>query len=243
MASIDPAGRRRAIPAGFLLILVLLIGDCAGPPPRLVPPAGEIEAVEGYGSASISGTEASVKGKFGFVFRRPDVGRIEALDPIGRTAFIIVFRGGRAWFVLPGRKVYAEGDARTMMERVLGIALEPREAVELLSGTWERGTTDVTPKQIEGGLVAYGAWRLRVDDQGRVMEGFHEDFAFTARSFFPGGAVPREIQVRNESGTWGRVKVLKLRFNPVSRPEAFDTAYLRAFTPKTWDEILELIER
>jgi len=226
MASTDPAGRRRAIPAGFLLILVLLIGACAGPPPRLVPPAGGVEAIEGYGSASISGAEASVKGKFGFVFRRSGLGRIEAVDPIGRTAFLIYVRDGRAWFVLPGRKAYTEGDARTMMERVLGIALSPDEAISLLTGGWPEA----------------GAWRIERDGRGRVARGSSGDHSFTVRTWFPGDAVPREVGVAGPAAA-GRIKVLKLNFDPPARPEAFDTAYLRAFAPKTWDEILELIER
>jgi outer membrane biogenesis lipoprotein LolB len=226
MASTDPAGRHRAIPAGFLILLVLLIGACSGPPPRLVPPTGGVEAVEGYGSASISGAEASVKGKFGFVFRRSGLGRIEAVDPIGRTAFLIHVRDGRAWFVLPGRKVYTEGDVRTMMERVLGIALSPGEAISLLTGGWPEA----------------GAWRVERDERGRVAHGSSGDYSFTVRTWFPGDAVPREVGVAGPAAA-GRIKVLKLGFDPPERPEAFDTAYLRTFAPKTWDEILELIER
>lgn len=230
MASTDPAGRRRAFPAGFIIPLVLLIGACAAPPPRLVPPAGGLEAVEGFGSASISGAEASVKGKFGFVFRRPGQGRIEAVDPIGRTAFLIHVRDGRAWFVLPGRKVYAEGDARTMMTRVLGIALSPDEAINLLTGAW--------PDERDPG----GGWRVERDERGRVARGSSGDYSFAVRTWFPGDAVPREVGIAGPAAA-GRIKVLKLRFDPPARPEAFDTGYLRAFALKTWDQILELIER
>ena len=92
-------------------LIVLSLAACARRAPVLVPPSGGVEAVEGFGSASIAGVDAAIKGKFGFVFRRPGLGRVEAVDPIGRTAFLIVFRDGRAWFVLPGKKVYAE-DAR-----------------------------------------------------------------------------------------------------------------------------------
>jgi hypothetical protein len=54
--------------------------------------------------------------------------------------------------------------------------------------------------------------------------------------------VPREIGLEGP-GTSGRVKVLKLGFNPPPRDDVFDTAFLRTFTPKTWPEILELLDR
>jgi outer membrane biogenesis lipoprotein LolB len=231
MASTDPAGRHIAIPAGCLILLVFLIGACAARPPRLVPPSGGSEAVEGFGSASVSGAEASVKGKFGFAFRRPGLGRIEAVDPIGRTAFLIFVRDGRAWFVLPGRKVYAEDDARAMMVRFLGIALSPDEAIRLLTGAWP-----------DGGDGGEGGWRVERDAGGRVARGVSGDYSFAVRTWFPGDAVPREIGVAGP-GASGRIKVLKLGFDPPARPEIFDTGFLRAFAPKTWDEILELLDR
>lgn len=231
MDSSRPAAGGR-LPLSASLLIALLLAACAGPPPRLVPPAGGIMAVDGYGSASIRGAEASLKGKFSFIFRRPDLGRVEALDPLGRTVFLIVFRQGRAWFVLPDRRVFSEDEAAVMMERFLGLALTPDEAVRLLGGTWESGT----------GTGAEQGWRIERDTSGHVVRGTQGDFSFAVRSFFPGGAVPREIGLEGP-GTTGRVKVLKLGFDPAPRPEAFDTAFLRAYAPKTWAEILELLDR
>lgn len=223
---------RGPLPLVLLPLIALALAACAGRAPRLVPPAGEIAAVEGYGSASITGAEASIKGKFGFVFRTPGLGRVEAVDPIGRTVFLIVFRGGRAWFILPGRKVYAEDEAGVMMERFLGLALLPDEAVRLLSGTWAAGT----------GPGEAGGWSVERDAGGRVVRGVRGEFSFAVRSFFPGDGVPREIGLEGPAAS-GRVKVLKLAFDPPPREEAFDTAFLRAYAPKTWDGILELLDR
>jgi hypothetical protein len=39
------------------------------------------------------------------------------------------------------------------------------------------------------------------------------------------------------------VKVLKLGFDPPPREGTFDTAFLRVFAQKTWEEILELLDR
>ncbi len=231
MDSIRPVERTRVRLAGCLLIVTALT-VCVPRPPRLVPPSGGIRSVEGFGSASIAGVEASIKGKFGFVFRRPGLGRVEAVDPLGRTAFLILFRNGRASFVLPGRKVYAEDGAGVMMERFLGIALLPDEAVRLLSGAWETG----------GERNEESGWRVERDAEGRVDRGASGAVRFSVRAFFPGDGVPREIGLEGP-GASGRVKVLKLGFNPPPRDDIFDTAFLRAFSQKTWPEILELLDR
>jgi hypothetical protein len=243
MAFIEPAARGRRLFA-ILILLGAAFAACSRRVPVLVPPSCEVEAVEGFGSALIVGTEASVKGKFGFVFRKSGLGRIEAIDPIGRTAFIILFREGRAWFVLPGRKVYAEDVAGVMMERFLGVALDPREAVLMLSGTWGRGATRPELNPGDDVLFADDVWGLINDAQGRVVGGVHELFSFAVKSFFPGDAVPREISLRGlGTGTSGRIRILELAFNPEPRDAAFDPAFLRAYAPKTWDEILELLDR
>jgi hypothetical protein len=235
MVSVRPVERGRVLVAGAVLI-VLTLTACVHRPPQIVPPAGAVEAVEGFGSASIAGAEASLKGKFGFVFRRPGFGRIEAVDPVGRTAFIILFRGDRAWFVLPGRRVYAEDSAGIMMERFLGVALLPDQAVGLLSGTWP------ADREAGAGWEGGSSWSVGHDDAGRLARGVRGGFSFTVREFFPGDGVPREIRLEGP-GTSGRVKVLKLGFNPLPREEVFDLAFLRAFSPKTWEEILELLDR
>ena len=229
MGSVRPVDRGR-VPLAAALLIVLVLTSCARRQPRLVPPSGGVEAVEGFGSASIAGVEASIKGKFGFVFRRPGLGRVEAVDPVGRTAFLILFRADKAWFVLPGRKVYAEDEAGLTMERFLGVALLPDEAVRLLSGTWP----SAAKAEEESG------WTVDRDSGGRVARGVNGGFSFTVREFFPGDGVPREIGLQGP-GTSGRVNVLKLGFNPPAREGTFDIAFLRLYAQKTWEEILELL--
>ena len=228
MGSNRPAASGRVSRVVSLLV-ALSLASCAGRPPVLVPPPSGVEAVEGFAAASVAGAEASIKGKFAFLFRRPGLGRVEAVDPIGRTAFLIYFREGRAWFVLPSKKAYAEDDAETMMRRFLGISLRPDDTLALLSGIWPEDGEE-------------GGWSIARDGQGRAAGGERGEFAFAVREFFRGGAVPREIAVSG-AGTTGRVKVLKAAFNPVPREAAFDTGFLSRFAAKTWDEIMELIER
>jgi hypothetical protein len=228
MDFIKPAGRGRRIPAGIFLLAVAS-GACARRPPVLIPPSSGVEAVEGSGSASIEGAGAAIKGKFAFLFRRPGFGRVEAFDPIGRTVFLVLFGGGRGWFVLPGKQAFAEDEAGIMMARFLGIALLPEETLRLVSGTWE-------------GDGAEDGWRVDRDELGRVAAGVKNDFRFEVREFFPGGGVPRQIGLSGP-GTSGRLKVIKLGFNPPPRDEAFDVSFLRTYAVKTWDDILGLLDR
>ncbi|MBE0713989.1 MAG: hypothetical protein IH583_16570 [Candidatus Aminicenantes bacterium] len=209
--------------------LLVALAACAGRIPFLVPPSGGVEAVEGFGSASVQGEDAAVKGKFAFLFRRPGFGRVEAVDPIGRTAFLMIFRVDRAYFVVPGKKAYAEEAPEAMMKRFLGISLPPDEVLRLLSGTW----TD---------SGAGSGWNVEQDELGRVWSGGRNGFAFQVREFFSGGGVPRDIGLSGPATT-GRIKVLKLGFNPPSREAAFDVTFLRGYVLKTWPEILEIPDR
>jgi outer membrane biogenesis lipoprotein LolB len=209
--------------------LLVALAACAGRIPVLVPPAGGLEAVEGFGSASVQGEDVAVKGKFAFLFRRPGFGRVEAVDPIGRTAFLMIFRADRAYFVVPGKKAYAEEAPEAMMKRFLGISLPPDEVLRLLSGTWT-----------DGG--AGSGWNVEPDESGRVWRGERNGFAFQVREFFSGGGVPRDIGLSGPATT-GRIKVLKLGFNPPSREAAFDVTFLRGYVLKTWPEILEIPDR
>jgi len=227
MDSINPSPRRFGLPG--LVGLIAALAACEVRVPVLVPPSGGVEAVDGFGSASLRGEDAVVKGKFAFLFRRPGLGRVEAVDPIGRTAFLMIFRGDRAYFIVPGKKAYAEEGPETMMERFLGISLPPDEALRLLSGTW-------------ADAGAGSGWGVERDDRGRVARGGRDGFAFTVREFFPGAGVPRDIGLSGP-GTSGRMKVLKIGFNPPLREAAFDVSFLRGYALKTWDEIMGLTDR
>lgn len=227
MAFVSPSPRRLGLPG--LLGLLAVLAACAGRAPVLVPPSRGVEAIEGFGSASMRGEDVAVKGKFAFLFRRPGLGRVEAVDPIGRTAFLMIFREDRAYFVVPGKKVYAEEAPEVLMKRFLGISLPPDEALRLLSGTW-------------ADAGAGSGWNVEQDERGRIARGRRDSFAFTVLGFFPGAGVPRDIGLSGP-GTSGRMKVLKLGFNPPPREAAFDVSFLRGYVLKTWEEILELLDR
>lgn len=225
--TVSAAGR-----AAGLLFLAGVMASCAGRPPVLVPPRAGVEAVEGYGSASVQGAESAVKGKFAFLFRRPDLGRVEAFDPLGRTVYYMIFKGATSYFVVPSKKAYAEEKAETLMELVLGFSLRPDEVITLLGGQWPAGDEQ------RGGDSAVG-WTLGRDAEGRVLRGRRHDLSFEVKEFFPGDGVPRAV-LFSRPGTSGRIKVLSARFNPTPRPEAFESAFLKTFTRKSWQDIQEM---
>ena len=127
------------------------------------------------------GEDAAVKGKFAFLFRRPGLGRVEAVDPIGRTAFLMIFREDRAYFVVPGKKVYAEEAPEVLMKRFLGVCLPPDEAVRLLTGTW--GTSGARKRTA-------GAWSRTTGDGPPAAA---RRLRIHGPGVFPGDGVPRDI--------------------------------------------------
>jgi hypothetical protein len=205
--------------------------SCAKRPPVLVPPAAAIEAVAGFGSASVEGEEMALKGKFAFNFRLPDLGRVEAFDPFGRMTYYIVIGSGRAYLVLPSKRAFAEEPPETLMGRLLGLSLSPEEVIDLVGGQWTGG---------EAGGGPPGAWTLERDGLGRVVHGEKNSFRFEAEEFFPGDGVPRVVRFSRDAAS-GRMKILSLVFNPPPRPEAFETPFLRAYIRKSLEEILEMV--
>jgi hypothetical protein len=222
----QPAFLTTARAAGVILA-ALLLASCAKRPPVLVPPASGVEAVAGFGSASIRGDAADVKGKFAFLFRKPGLGRVEAFDPLGRTIYYMVFAGETAYLVVPQKKVYTEDRPEKMVGRFLGFPLSPGEILELLAGQWTRDGS---------GEGRVGAWTLHRDADGRVVRGERDGLVFEVGEFFPGAGVPRMIRF-SRPGTAGRMSILSLEFNPAPRPEAFETSFLKTFVRKSWEDI------
>jgi hypothetical protein len=222
---------RRA--AGALLAALALV-SCAHRAPSLVPPASDIEAAEGRGSASIEGRETALRGKFAFHFRRPGLGRIEVSDPFGTSVYFMLFKDDTAYLVVPSKKIYAEERPETLMDRFLGFSLRPDEVLRLLAGQWE-GAGPAEGSREENG------WSLQRDGQGRVVGGRRGDLAFEVDEFFPGAGVPRVIHF-SRPVTSGRMKILSLRFNPPARPETFETAFLGRFGRRSFEELQDVLK-
>jgi hypothetical protein len=212
------------------VLLGLLLASCGGPPPVLRPPAAGVEAVSGYAWASVQGEEMALKGKFAFLFREPESGRVDVPGPFGATVYSLLFERDSGYLVVPSKKVYAEEPSQELMNRFLGFGLGPDEVIHLLSGVW-------TAEETGPG----SPWSLQKDAAGRIVHGESGAFRFDVSEFFPGAGVPRSLFF-SAAGASGRIRILSLRFNPEPRPEAFDTAFLKKFRRGSWDDIRGLLK-
>jgi hypothetical protein len=199
---------------------------CHGRRPVLAPPPEEVEAVEGYGHAAIEGEEGSLRGRFSFLFRAPDRGRVEALDPLGRTAYFVIIRDDAAFFVVPSKRAYAVDEPDTLAGRLLGFPFKPGEAVSLLCDRW-------TGPGSEG-------WTFVTDSGGRTVQGRRDGLSFDVRDFFRKAGIPRAIGF-SDGPVSGLIKVLSVRFNPLPRPDAFETGFTRVFVRMSWEELQEFL--
>jgi hypothetical protein len=213
-----------------LFAFLLAFSACAPPPPTLVPPA-EVRSVEGYGSAVVEGLDAAVRGRFAFRLASDGRGRVEAIDPLGRTVYFIDFEATRAWFVLPSQKAYWENEPGEMMSRFLGFVLRPEEVVRMLSGRWEAAA--------EAGSTP---WIVQKDAYGRVVYGERVTLRFEVREFFPGGGAPRFVIV-SDLGAAARIKILELRFNVAGPSTAPGRAFLKTYSQVTWTEMARFLNR
>ena len=236
-SSTHPAGRRRnsrvPTPAFALAATAFLaLAACITGPPLLSPPPAHIEVLDGYGSLTLRADGGSLRGRFSFLLVPPDKGRIEVLDPLGRTRALLAFREGEAVMVLMSRKAYWSGPEAELMEGFLGFGLRIGELAGLIGGRWtEAGTAG--PPESEG-------WTFEKGKDGRVLSGAKGEFRFRVEEFFPKTPLPRAVGF-SRAGETGRLRVLQVRFNRPPRPEAFAPARLEGLERKTWPEMEELL--
>jgi hypothetical protein len=189
-------------------------------------------AAEGYGHAVIESEEGIVKGKFSFLFRRPDLGRIDALDPLNRTAYFVIIRGPDAYLVIPSKKVYVLDRPEFLFRRLLGFPVTPGEAICLLSDRWPAAGSEAESPD---------GWRLDIDEKGRVVRGDKNRLSFGVEAFYKRAGIPKEVSFSDGRAS-AFLKVLSVSFNPAPRPEAFETLFVKVFAPKSWEEIQEIMK-
>lgn len=219
-----PGVFRGSAPLVILLCFACGAASCRTGSPRLAPPPSEILSIEGYGQASAQGARAALKGRFAFSFQASGRGRVEALDAIGRTSFILLFGEDQAFFILPSRKAYAVDTAAGIMDRFLGLPFLPGEVLRLMSGRWDGNSDEAA------------AWILRRDEAGRVTAGDKADAAFIVREFFSQTGVPRIFDFFGPEVS-GSIRLLDIRFNTGSAERAADTGFLTRFKPATWEDM------
>jgi outer membrane biogenesis lipoprotein LolB len=181
-----------------------------------------VASVEGFATFRLSREGGTAKSKFSFVFRLPGQGRIEVLDPIGRTASILFLDSEEAYLVLPGRRAYWRAGREEVMSKLLGFALGLEDLTHLLTGRAER----------------LSGWSLEKDGQGRVVRGQSEDLQFEVRQFFERSLIPR-LLVLSRAEDRGSLRVLRMNFNQPLQPNAFHLFFLDedGYRPADWDEV------
>jgi Outer membrane lipoprotein LolB len=234
MSALATKGRLVAPPfaLGLAAAALFLLAACVSGPPMLSPPPARVETLDGFGSLSLRGAGGSLRGRFSFLLSLPDKGRIEVLDPFGRTRSVLIFRERAAYMLLPSRKAYWTGSEEELMENFLGFGLSAGDLAGLLGGQWAAAGTSERP---EG-----GGWAFERDRDGRVHAGAKNGFRFEVEEFFGRTSVPRSVGI-SRAGEPGRLRVLQIRFNRPPRGDAFGLSVLDGLARRTWAEMEELL--
>jgi len=212
---------KRGAPA-LLLLLALALFSCLPPRPAVAPLPQTVESVEGFATFRLAREEGTAKSKLSFIFRLPGQGRIEVLDPIGRTASILFLDSEAAYLVLPGRHAYWRSSREEVMSKLLGFSLGLEDLTYLLTGRADR----------------LSGWNLEKNSQGRIVRGQCGDLKFEVRQFFERSPLPR-LLVLSRAEDKGSLRVLRMNFNQPLKPKAFHYYFLEeeGYRPADWNEV------
>jgi outer membrane biogenesis lipoprotein LolB len=224
-----PARKARPVAAGLAAAVLFVLAACLSGPPMLSPPPALVTTLDGFGSLSLRGAGGSLRGRFSFLLSLPDMGRIEVLDPLGRTRAVLIFRESAAVMIIPSRRVYWSGPEEELMENFLGFGLSARDLAGLIGGRWAGA-----------GAPEAAGWALERDGEDRVRSGAKEGFRFDVEEFFGKTSVPRSVGI-SRAGEPGRLKVLQIRFNRPPRGDPFGLSFLDGMDRKTWAEMEDLL--
>ena len=212
---------RRAAPA-FIVLSAAALFSCLPPRPTVAPPPPTVESVEGYATFRLTRDDETAKSRISFILRLPDQGRIEVIDPLGRSVSLLFIEGAQAHLLLPGRRAYWTSGREEVMSRLLGFAAELADLVHILAGREDRLT----------------GWALEKDAQGRVVRGRRDDLEFETRLFFEKSPVP-QLLILSRNHDRGSLRVLRLNFNQPLKENAFDLFFLKekGYRAVGWDEV------
>jgi len=208
--------------AALFLLAVLALFSCLTPRPAVAPVPETVESVEGFATFRLAREGGTAKSKFSFIFLLPGQGRIEVLDPIGRTASILFLENEEAYLVLPGRRAYWRSAREEVMSKLLGFSLGIEDLAHLLTGRTDR----------------LSGWSLEKDSQGRIVRGRCGDLGFEVRLFFERSLLPR-LLVLSRAEDRGSLRVLRMNFNQPVQPNAFRYFFLGedGYRPVDWSEV------
>jgi hypothetical protein len=210
--------------------------SCTVPQVRISPPPSQIKRVEGYASLKTSSQQGSSRAKFSFLFQLPHQGRIDVSHVLGKTLYQIIIHEEEAFFLVPSKRVYWQGEEQEIIHRFLGFELNLQELFSLFSGQWKRLEED------DSGIYGREEWILERDDKGKVRRGNRGELTFEVVEFFKNTDVVRRLAFRHPL-TQGRIVILQLRFNEPLKKEVFSLHFLKSFQLKTWEEIQEMLDK
>jgi hypothetical protein len=173
------AARARAIirsrALGAAVFLTLATAGCAKrytvADPAAVAAAATATSYSAQLRISLDGPTLRARTPVLLAFRRPDALRIEVPGPAG-PRLVAVAEGGRLWAAFPSQRAFFTGDANERdFEALLGVALVPREVMDLLVGVpskrlraYEARWRGPLPARIDATLPDGGRLRVTVDE-------------------------------------------------------------------------------
>lgn len=121
-----------------VLAAALFLGGCAKqytvPDPATIAAAAATSSYSAQLRIALDGPTLRARTPVLLAFRRPDALRIEVPGPAG-PRLVAVASGDRLWAVFPGERAFFSGQPTERdFEALLGVALTPREVMDLLVG-------------------------------------------------------------------------------------------------------------
>lgn len=218
---------------GCLIVFALLI-CCRLSSVRISSPPSQIKRIEGYASLKIKGEEGTARSKFSFLFDLPDKGVLDISNVLGRTLYQIIINEGKAFLLIPSKKVYCQEEEEEIIYRFLGFRLNLNELISLLSGQWTRSGWDIKEENWSQ------SWVFEVDSEGRIVKGERGELSFEVKEFFENTSVVHLLVFHHPLNS-GRLKILSISFNRPLRNRVFLQEFLKNCKRKTWAEIEKIL--
>lgn len=163
--------------------------------------------------------------------QRPDQLRLESLSPLGQALSLLVTDGQRYGFFDGTRLESGELDASTLHERI-GLALEPREAVELLLAAPAAASASPRAAFRDGSelWVVLDGWRVGIDPGGELaaLEALDPRGKLRWRARYlgwrdvPGGRYPESLSIQfPRAHVEARLRLSRVELNAALAPEHF----------------------
>jgi hypothetical protein len=175
--SSSPSRRLRPEPAVAALLFSVACASAPLPRPGVAERAAAAVSWSGTVRVSVKGEDVRGRSRVLMAFRRPDAVRIEIPGPAG-ARLVAVVRGGRLTAVLPPERAFLESEARAAdLEALLGVALSPRDLMDILVGVAPAGLRgyrarwgEALPRRVEAVLADGTRLEVKVDDAEADVE-------------------------------------------------------------------------